>query len=277
MWVDYLKTWVLLLTLTFFVLIFFFALAGAPGLTIALLIMVALDITAFFYSDKLILKIFKARKSSYSEKPELHELIRELSTRAKIKTPQVYIIPSNSPNAFATGRPRKPYLAITNGLLSELEDQELRGALAHEIAHLSSKDILLTTVSSFLAAMVLYLTNISRPFNIFFKNKETNIIETTVFSILAPISATLINLTIPRMREFSADKKGAEMIKDPKIIGEALIKIHSTNRKIEFGNPALANLFITNPYRSSILINLMSTHPTLQSRLKRLRKMAFSQ
>ena len=277
MWVDYLKTWVLLLTLTFFVLIFFFAVAGAAGLTISLLIMVAIDIAAFFYSENLILKIFKARKANYSEKPELHELIRDLSTRAKIKAPQIYMIPSNSPNAFAVGRPRKPCLAITNGLLSELEDQELRGALAHEIAHLSSKDILLTTVSSFLAAMILYLTNISRPFNRFFKNKETNIVETTVFSILAPISATLINLTIPRMREFSADKRGAEMIKDPKIIGEALIKIHSTNRKIEFGNPALANLFITNPYRSSILINLMSTHPTLQSRLKRLRKLAFSQ
>jgi len=277
MWVDYLKTWVLLLTLTFLVLIFSFAISGTSGLAMSLTVMILIDLIAILYSDRLILKIFHAKKLNYSEKPNLHELVKDISIRANIKVPKIYLIPSSSPNAFAIGRSSRSYIAVTDGLLSELTENELRGALAHEIAHLASKDILITTVSSFLAAILLYLTYISKPFNIFFKNKDANPIETFIFSILAPISATLINLTIPRLREFYADKKASEIIKDPRLVGEALIKVHATNKKMELGNPALANLFITNPYRNSTLINLMSTHPTLQERLKRLRKLAFSQ
>ena len=203
-------------------------------------------------------------------------MIKDISMRAGIKTPSVYIIPSSNPNAFATGRNEdKSVIAVTNGLLEILEEKELRGVIAHEIAHIKNKDILLTTISSIIAGTLMYVAMLARWTAIFSSDRESNFGEIITLSIIAPIAATVINLSISRSREFLADEVGSRLIKDPRALGEALIKIHSSSKKMEFGNPALSNMFISNPFRSSSLINLMSTHPTLQDRLKRLRKLAF--
>lgn len=275
---DHLKTWVLLLSLTFLLLILGFALGGTTGLTVALFITLIINVSSFWYSDKIALKIYKAKKISYSDKPELHDMLKDLSMRAGIKTPKLYLIPSPNPNAFATGRSESTaVVAVTEGLLEILEERELRGVLAHELAHIKHKDILLTTISSIIAGTLMYLAMLARWTAIFSGDRDSNLGEVLVLSILAPVAATLINLSISRSREFLADEMSSKITKDPRGLGEALIKIHSSPKKMEFGNPALSNMFISNPFRSSAIINLMSTHPTLQARLKRLRKLAFSQ
>jgi len=267
-----------MLTLTFLLLIFGFALGGNTGLTIALLMSFIINIISFWYSDKITLKIFKAKKLEYSEYPKIHDIIKDVAMRAGIKTPSVYLIPTNAPNAFATGRSENnSAVALTQGLIEMLEERELRGVIAHEIAHIKNKDILLITITSMLAGTLMYIAMIARWTAIFSSNKDSNFAEIIILSILAPIAATIINLAISRSREFLADETGAKITKDPKALGEALIKIHSSDKRIEFGNPALSNLFISNPFRSSLVLNLMSTHPSLQARLKKLRKLAFSQ
>ncbi len=278
MFKDHFKVWILLLSLTLLLLLLGFALGGTAGLTIALFITIIINISSFWYSDKIALKIYKAKKISYSDKPELHYMVKDIAMRAGIKTPKLYLIPSSNPNAFATGRSEdKAVVAVTQGLLDLLEERELRGVLAHEIAHIKNKDILLTTISSIIAGTLMYLAMMARWTVIFSSDREGNIGEIIALSILVPIVATLINLSISRSREFLADEVGSKIIKDPKSLGSALTKIHSSTQKMEFGNPALSNMFISNPFRSSAIINLMSTHPTLQARLKRLRKLAFSQ
>lgn len=276
MFKDHLKTWTLLLALSFILLILGFALGGSSGLTLALLFTFGMNITTYWYSDRIALKLYKAKESKYSDYPKLHEMVKDIAMRAGIKTPKLYLIPSNNPNAFATGRNEdKAVIAVTNGLLEILEEKELRGVIAHEIAHIKNKDILLTTISSIIAGTLMYLAMIARWTAIFSSDRESNLGEIIALSIIAPIAATVINLSISRSREFLADEVGSNLIKDPRSLGEALIKIHSSSKKMEFGNPALSNMFISNPFRSSSLINLMSTHPTLQDRLKRLRKLAF--
>jgi|TARA_Y100000310_G_C20590406_1_gene767692 heat shock protein HtpX len=273
---DHLKTGILLISLTFILLILGFALGGSKGLTFALIFTFILNIASFWYSDKIALKLYRAQKSNYADNPKLHEAVKDIAMRAGIKTPQIYLIPSSNPNAFATGRnEKKSVVAVTSGLLETLEEGELRGVIAHEIAHIKNKDILLTTISSIIAGTLMYVAMMARWTAIFSSNRDSNIGEIIALSIIAPIAATLINLSISRSREFLADEVGSRLIKDPKALGEALIKIHSSTKKMEFGNPALSNMFISNPFRSSSLINLMSTHPTLQDRLKRLRKLAF--
>jgi heat shock protein HtpX len=278
MWKDHLKVWILLLSLTFLLLIFGFALGGTVGLTVALLITIIINISSFWYSDKIALKIYRAQKINYSDKPELHDIVKDIAMRASVKTPKLYLIPSKNPNAFATGRSEdKATLAVTQGLLDLLSERELKGVLAHEMAHIKNKDILLTTISSTIAGTLMYIVMLARWTAIFSKNKDSNIGEVIILSIIAPVAATLINLSISRSREFLADEIGSKIIKDPKALGDALVKIHSSSKKMEFGNPALSNMFISNPFRSSVIINLMSTHPTLQARLKKLRKLTFTQ
>jgi len=259
-------------------LILGFALGGTTGLTIALFITIVINVSSFWYSDKIALKIYKAQKILYSDKPELHDMVKDVAMRAGIKTPRIYLIPSSNPNAFATGRSETTaVVAVTQGLLDLLEERELRGVLAHEIAHIKNKDILLTTIASIIAGTLMYLAMIARWTAIFSSDRDNNWVEMLALSILVPVVATVINLSISRSREFLADETSAKITKDPKALGSALTKIHSSTKKMEFGNPALSNMFISNPFRSSAIINLMSTHPTLQARLKRLRKFAFSQ
>ena len=278
MFLDQIKTVILLATLTFLLLIIGFALAGTPGLAIALIISIGINILSYWYSDKLVLKIYNARKAEYSHYPYLHDITKEVSTRASIKMPKLYVIESNNPNAFATGRNEKSaVIAVTSGLLELLTEQELKGVIAHEIGHIKNKDLLISTVSVILASSIASLAVLARWTMIFGTKEENNrgIIELLILSIVAPISATILKLAISRSREYIADETGAKIIKDPEILASALMRLESAP-KLKTGNQAAANLFIINPFSGNGFFKILNTHPSTTSRIKRLRKLAFS-
>ena len=278
MYLDQLKTVYLLGILTFILLILGFALGGSIGLTIALIFAITMNVLSYWYSDKIVLKMYNAKPAEYSQYTELHDMVMEVSTRASIKKPKIYIIESNHPNAFATGRnEKKAIIAVTTGLISLLSEQELKGVIAHEIAHIKNKDLLISTVSVILASGIAYLAVMARWTMIFGSREESNtsLAETLVLSIVAPISATILRLAISRSREFIADETGAKLIKDPEALANALIKLE-TSPKLKKGNKAAANLFIINPFSRGSFMKLLSTHPPTTERVKKLRKLAFA-
>ena len=278
MFLDQIKTVIFLAALTFLLLILGFALGGTSGLVIALIISIGVNILSYWYSDKIVLKMYNAKKAEYSHYPYLHDITKEVSTRASIRTPKIYIIESNNPNAFATGRSEKSaVIAVTSGLLELLTEQELKGVIAHEIGHIKNKDLLISTISVILASAIAYLAVMARWTMIFGSKDENNrgIIELLVLSIVAPISATILRLTISKKREFVADETGAKIIRDPEIIANALMRLESAP-KLKTSNQAAANLFIINPFSGNKFFKLLSTHPPTAQRIKKLRKLAFS-
>ena len=278
MYLDQLKTVFLLGVLTFLLLIIGFAMGGATGLSIALIFTVSMNIISYWYSDKIVLKMYNAKPAEHSQYAELHDLVMDISTRASIKKPKIYIINSENPNAFATGRnEKKAAVAVTTGLLSLLNEQELKGVIAHEIGHIKNKDLLISTVSVILASAIAYIAIIAR-WAMIFGSKEDNsmgLAELLVLSIVAPISATILRLSISRSREYIADETGAKLIKDPDALANALVKLENSP-KLRDGNRAAANLFIINPFSGGSFLKLLSTHPSTKDRVKRLRKLSFS-
>jgi len=278
MYLDQLKTVFLLGILTFLLLILGFAIGGSIGLSIALILAITMNIISYWYSDKIVLKIYNAIPAEYTQYTQLHDIVMDVATRASIKKPKLYIINSNQPNAFATGRSeKKSIIAVTTGLLSLLNEQELKGVIAHEIGHIKNKDLLISTVSVILASGIAYLAIFAR-WAMFFGSKDDNnmsIAETLVLSIVAPISATILKLAISRSREYIADETGAKLIKDPEALANALIKLE-TSPKLKVGNKAAANLFIVNPFSGGKFMRLLSTHPSTTERVKKLRKLAFA-
>ena len=278
MLLDQLKTFLLLTGLTFLLLIIGFALGGTSGLAIALILAIVMNTISYWYSDKIVLKMYGAKKAEYSDFPRLHDLTKEIAMRANIKTPKIYIVNNDNPNAFATGRSEnKSVVAVTTGLLALLNEQELKGVLAHEIAHIKNRDLLISTVSVILASAIAYLAVAARWGAIFGSRDENGrgIVELLVISIVAPIAATIIRLAISRSREYIADETGSKIIKDPEALANALIKLESAP-KLKHGNRAAANLFIVNPFAGEGFFKILSTHPTTTQRVKRLRKLAFS-
>lgn len=277
MFLDQIKTFGLLAALTFLLLIIGFALGGTSGLAIALAISIIMNVLSYWYSDKIVLKMYNARKAEYSEYTKLHDLTKEIVTRASIKMPKLYVIESDNPNAFATGRnENKAVIAVTTGLLELLDERELKGVIAHEVGHIKNKDLLISTVSVTIASAIAYLAVMARWAMIFGRDEDSRgIAELLVLSIVAPISATILRLAISRSREFVADSTGAKIIKDPESLANALIKLESAP-KLRSGNRAAANLFIVNPFSGGNLLNLLSTHPSTAKRVKKLRKLAFS-
>ncbi|MBT6995730.1 zinc metalloprotease HtpX [Candidatus Woesearchaeota archaeon] len=278
MFIDQIKTTILLAGLTFLLLVFGFAVGGTSGLTIALILAATMNILSYWYSDKLVLKMHKAKLAEHKMFEELHDMVKDISTRASIKKPKIYIINSSSPNAFATGRnDKKASIAVTTGLLEKLDRRELKGVLAHEIAHIKNKDLLISTVSVILASAIAYLAVMARWAMIFgnSRDEEGSILEIIVLSIVAPIAASILRLAISRSREYVADETGAKLIKDPEALADALVKIE-TSPKTNIGNKAAASLFIINPFSGGKFINLLSTHPATSDRVKRLRKLSFT-
>jgi len=278
MYLDQLKTVFLLGVLTFLLLILGFALGGSAGLSIALVLAVTMNILSYWYSDKIVLKIYDAKPAEYSQYTELHNIVMDISTRASIRKPKIYVINSDHPNAFATGRSeKKAVIAVTTGLLSLLDEQELKGVIAHEIGHIKNKDLLISTVSVILASAIAYIAIIARWAMIFGSRDENSmgLAELLVLSIVAPISATILRLSISRSREYVADETGAKLIKNPDALASALIKLENSP-KLKSGNQAAANLFIVNPFSGGSFLKLLSTHPPTKDRVKRLRKLSFS-
>ncbi len=279
-----LKTFLLLAALTALFLVLGEAFGGRTGLTIALILAGVMNFFAYWYSDKLALKMAGARPVSPSEAPELHQLVAKLAAQAGIPKPKVYVIPSETPNAFATGRnPEHAAVAVTAGIMHLLNWDELEGVLAHEIAHIKNRDILVSTLAAVLAGAIAYLANMAQ-WSLFFggvfgdddeDHNPLGYVGLILMIILAPLAAMLIQMAISRSREYLADATGAKICRCPLSLARALQKLEEWNQRLPMQvNPAQAQMFIVNPLRGSTLANLFSTHPPIEDRIRRLLEMA---
>lgn len=252
-------------------------LGGQSGMLIALGIALAMNLFAYWNSDKIVLKIYKAKPIEPTAYPALHQMILELSQRANIPLPKSYIIENDQPNAFATGRnPENGAVAVTTGLMRVLDKRELAGVIAHELAHIKNRDTLIMTVTATIAGAISMLAN----FAMFFgggNNNRLGPIGGILIAILAPIAAMLVQMAISRTREYAADKAGAEICDDPEALASALAKISNAAERIDNyqaeNNPATAHMFIINPLHMHSMDNLFSTHPKTENRIRALREM----
>ncbi len=277
-----LKTTVLLGALTGLVMLIGGLLGGHGGIEAAFVIALAINFFSYWFSDKLVLKTYGAQPLDEGNAPELYAIVRELADDARIPMPRLYLIDSDTPNAFATGRnPNHAAIAVTRGIMRLCTREELKGVLSHELSHVLNRDILVSSIAATLAAVVMMLGSWIR-WAVFLggvSNRDDEgpgVIELLVMAILAPLAATLIQLAISRTREYAADASGARLSRHPLYLANALRKLEMANERmpmIEAG-PATAHLFIVNPLRSGFLARLFSTHPPLQERIRRLEQMA---
>jgi heat shock protein HtpX len=279
--INQLKTFILLSALSGLLLVVGWLLGGYSGLTIGLIFAIGMNFFSYWFSDKFVLRMYKAKQIKHKDHPELFSIVKEITKKANIPMPKVYIIPSNNPNAFATGRdPEHAVVACTVGILKILTTEELKGVIAHEVAHIRNRDILIQTVAATIAAVIGYVGFIARWGAIFggFGGRDRdggNILELLVLAILTPLIATIIRLAISRSREYLADETGAAIIKNPKALASALHKLDSASKHIpmKLGSESTSSLFIVNPFSGKSLIGLLSTHPPMKERIKRLNDM----
>jgi heat shock protein HtpX len=274
------KTFLLLAALTALFLFIGQAIGGQGGLIIAILIAGIMNFVSYWWSDKIVLRMYHAEEINEADSPELFGIVRELSQRGNIPMPRVYIIPEETPNAFATGRnPQHAAVAVTVGLMRMLERRELAGVIAHELGHVMNRDTLIMTVAASLAGALGYLAQ----FAFFFGGRNSDDEEggsnplVAIFGMLvALIAAPLIQMAISRSREFIADETGARMTNDPLALASALRKIESWSQQIPMhaGSPETAHLFIINPFSGGGISSLFSTHPSTQARIERLEALA---
>ncbi|MEO7335597.1 MAG: zinc metalloprotease HtpX [Caldimonas sp.] len=279
---NLMKTAVLMAAITALFMAIGAVLGGRQGMTLALIVAIGMNFFSYWFSDKLVLKMYNAREVDASSAPQFHRMIQELSQKANLPMPRVYIIDEDAPNAFATGRnPEHAAVAATTGILQVLTERELRGVMAHELAHVRHRDILISTVSATMAGAISMLAN----FAMFFGGRDSegrpvNPIAGLLVAILAPIAAGLIQMAISRAREFEADRGGAEISGDPKALAAALEKIHRHAQGIPLAaaerNPSTAQMMIINPLSGGGLRGLFSTHPSTEERVERLLAMAAS-
>ena len=281
--INRIKTALLLGLLTVFIMILGKVLGGQTGLIIAFIFAILMNFGSYWLSDKIVLSIYRAREVLPHEAPGLHRIVEELAYKAGIPKPKVYIIPTESPNAFATGRnPKNSAVAVTEGILKLLSEEELKGVLAHEIAHIKNRDILIQTVAATLAGVIMFVADMIRWGAIFggFGSDDDeggiNPFVAIIIAILAPIAAVLIQLAISRSREYLADSTGAKLVGNPYPLAKALEKLEAYSKAVpmQMGTPATAHMFIVNPFSGRFLITLFSTHPPIEERIKKLLSMA---
>ena len=277
MFKNQLKTFILLALLTSLLMWIGNYFGGYFGLVFAIIFVVIMNFSMFFFSDKIVLSMYKAKLTEKNS--ELYHLVDEVARTYKLPMPKVYIIPSKNPNAFATGRsPKHSSVAFTNGLLDLLKKHELKGVIAHELSHIKNRDTLVTTVAATIAGIISYVASMARWAAIFggFGGRDrnnSNIFELLALAILTPLIATVLQLAISRSREFMADELAAKKTKDPCSLADALKKI-SENGKLHpmgMGLTTTSALFINNPFKGNGLFNLFSTHPPVEERIKRLK------
>jgi heat shock protein HtpX len=250
------------------------------GMAIFLVLAGAINLISYFYSSKIVLWSYRAKIVSEREAPRLYKIVQQVALKANLPMPKIAIVPTETPNAFATGRnPKNAVVAATEGILKTLNDDELEGVLAHEMAHVKDRDILVMTIAATLAGAISFASRYAL-FGTMFgggsrRDSGASVIA-LIAAITAPIAALLIQLAISRSREYKADEEGAMIIARPLSLARALEKLEAANQKkpIKNGNPASASLWIVNPFGASGLVRIFSTHPPIAERVKRLRLMA---
>ena len=275
-----LKTTILLALLTGLLVVIGGALGGRAGMLLFFMFAVVMNLSAYWFSGDIALRMAGAREVSYQEAPELHQLVDQLATYARLPKPRVAIIDSPSPNAFATGRDANhAVVAVTTGILGILSRDELAGVLAHELGHVRNHDILISSVAATVAGAITMLANAAQWALIFGgfggrSDRDRNPFADLLLILIAPIAATLIQLAISRSREYAADESGARLIGQPESLARALEKLElATSVRPLPVNPSMAHLFIVNPLKGVNMAGLFSTHPPIQERIRRLRAM----
>ena len=275
------KTTLLLGLLTGLILAIGRFLGGNQGIVIAFLFAAVMNFGAYWFSDKMVLRMYSAQPVDEAQAPELYAIVRNLVTRSQMPMPKVYIIPTDTPNAFATGRnPENAAVAVTQGILRLLRPEELEGVLAHELAHVKNRDTLTSTIAATLAGAIMMIANMLRWSAILggvdrdSRDRGGGIVGLLAMTILAPLAATLIQMAISRSREFEADATGARLIHNPFGLASALEKLETANERAPMpATPQTAHLFIVNPLSGATFARLFSTHPPLEERIRRLRAM----
>ena len=270
-----LRTTILMATLGGLLVAIGYAIGGIQIASVFLAIALVINFVAYWFSDKIALKSAGAKPLSEQEAPRLYQMVRELTTRADIPMPSLHLIPSEQPNAFATGRnPKHAAVAVTAGITKLLSEDELRGVIAHELAHIKNRDILTQSVASAIGAMITYLAY----FFLWFGGDDDSplsLIANLALVILAPIAATLIQLAVSRQREYAADATGAEVTGNPESLASALLRLEEGAKAtpMQHVNQATEPLYIVKPFRGGGIAGLFSTHPPIEERVRRLRQM----
>src|SRR5215470_1481622 len=281
---NLIKTGVLLAALTCLVVLIGGALGGQQGMLIAFVFAIAMNFGSYWFSDRIVLTMYGAQPIDEAQAPDLYRIVHRLATRGNIPMPRVYIIPGDTPNAFATGRnPQHAAVAVTEGIMRMLDDEELEGVLAHELSHVRNRDTLTMTIAATLAGVITYLAHMAQWAAMFGGARRDDeeggggggVIGALLMAILAPIAAMLIQMAISRAREFEADATGARLVGRPWGLAKALEKLEMASKIAPMdASPATAHLFIVNPLTGGGLLALFSTHPPIQERIARLRAMA---
>jgi len=272
------RTTILLAVLTAVIMWVGKMIGGTGGMLIALLIAGGFNFYAYWYSDKMVLKMYRARPVTGSEAPDLYHLVEALSQKAGLPMPALYIIPQQAPNAFATGRnPENAVVALTEGLIRYMNREELAGVIAHELGHIKNRDMLIQTLAATMAGAVMMLATLARWSAIFGgiggrdEGEGGGILGLLLMSIIAPLAAMLIQMAISRSREYLADTTSAEITGNSDALARALDKLNSYSKQIPMkAEPATAHMFITNPLSGQSMMHLFSTHPPIEKRIARL-------
>ncbi len=273
------KTTILLAVMTAFILWVGQMIGGRQGMMLALVLAAGMNFFSYWYSDKIVLRMYRASEVGPGDDPQLYEIVRSLSGRAGLPMPKVYIIPQQAPNAFATGRnPEHAVVAVTEGLLRLMDRDELMGVLAHELGHVKNRDILIGSIAATMAGAIMMLASMARWAAIFGGGRGDDDeggmggLGLLAMSIIAPIAAVVIQMAISRSREYLADASGAAYSGSPEGLARALEKLGTYNRRSPMNaNPATAHMFIVNPLSGKSLHGLFSTHPPIEERITRLR------
>ena len=277
------KTGLLLAVLTAMLVLAGGAIGGQRGMLMAFFFALAMNFFSYWFSDKIVLAMYRAKPVDEAQAPQLYAMVRRLAQRAAMPLPKVYIIPDETPNAFATGRnPHHAAVAVTEGIMRILDDEELEGVLAHELSHVKNRDVLISTIAATLAGAITYLAHMAQWGAIFGGRSSdddegsANPLIMMLFAILAPLAAMLVQFAVSRAREFQADASGAQLAGRPWPLAKALEKLEvAAHMRPMHANPATAHLFIVNPLSGQTLMKLFSTHPPLEERVARLRAMKF--
>ena len=275
-----LKTLLLMAGLSAVLIVMGSALGGRQGIVIALVFAVIMNIGTYWFSDKIVLSMYRAQELSPEDAPMVHQIVDELAHRAGVPKPRLFIVPQEAPNAFATGRdPEHGVIAVTDGIMRLLPPEQLRGVLAHEMAHIAHRDILIQTVAGVIASAITAIANMLQ-FSMIFggardEEGNSNPLAAIAMMILGPLAATLIQMAISRRREYMADAAGASYCGDPLALAGALNNLDAYSRHIPMqANPATENMFIVSPLTGDTMRRMFSTHPPMEERIANLQEMA---